>query len=89
MQIASDVTFDNGALRHASKLLSSVPVSIFQTHVINDIRSFVYSNNHLNGLILVSVENIKATLRTGCCVWDVIYNHLAALNSFNQQVPLV
>ena len=60
-------------------------VSIYQKHVINDIRSCVLLNNHLIGL----AEDKKATLHTRYRMWDVIYNNLAALNSFDQQVPIV
>ena len=45
---SSDVRFDIGAPRHASKSLSSVlqisapmPVSLYQKHMINEVRSFV------------------------------------------------
>lgn len=53
--------------------------------MINDVQSFVSPNNHLIGL----VEDKKATLRTCHSVWDVIYNNLAVLNYFDQQVPIV
>jgi hypothetical protein len=48
MHFISDVTFDTGAQRHASKSLSSllqsiVPmrVSLYRKHMINDVQSFV------------------------------------------------
>ena len=68
---------------------SSVLLSLYQKNVSNDVRSFVSSNNHLIGFVLVSVEDKKATLCTCYSVWDVIYNNLVALNYFDQQVPLV
>ena len=60
-------------------------VSLYQNHVINDIQSLFLSNNYLIGL----VEDKKATLRRRYGVWDIIYNNLADLNSFDKQVPLV
>jgi hypothetical protein len=91
----SDVKFDTGALRHAAKLLSSLiqssvtmPVPLYQKHMIIDIRSFISPNNHLNGLELVSGKT-KSLLCAQYTVWDVIYNHLDALHSFDQQVLLV
>ena len=44
---------------------------------------------HLIGLVFVSVEDKNNSLRTCYIVWDIIYNYLAALNYFDQQVPLV
>ena len=87
-------TFHTGAPGHVLKLLSSLlqssvpmPVSLYQKHVINDVRNFVLSISHLIALVLVSVEDKKAIICYSVC--DVIYNNLAVLISFDQQVPLV
>jgi hypothetical protein len=90
----SDAAFDTRAPRHALKSLSSllrssVPMLVYfyQKHVINDVRNFVLSISHLIGLVLVSVEDKTAIICYSVC--DVIYNNLAVLIYFDQQVPLV
>ena len=62
--------FDTEAKRHVSKYLRSllqssvsVPLTLYQKHVINDVQNFVLSINHLIGLVLVFVKEKKITLR--------------------------
>jgi hypothetical protein len=64
-------------------------VSLYQKHVIKDVRSFVSLKNYLISLVLAFLDDKKATPYMCYGVRDVIYNNLTALNYFDQQVPLV
>ena len=64
-------------------------LSLYQKHVINDVRSFVSLKNYLISLVLAFLDDKKSTPYMRYGVWDVIYNNLTALNYFDQQVPLV
>lgn len=59
-------------------------VSLYQKHVLNDVRSVVFVEQTPELFDIGFSWRQKAS--SG--VWDMIYNNLSSLNYFDQHVPL-